>query len=81
MEVDKEFKSEVNVFCLVMNDKVEYFLYNENPNFDRYLRIIRNVLADFLDNQTFDRFYQMDAASAHSNRAVGQRLCSLLDNR
>lgn len=72
--VDKEFKLKINVFCLLPNEKVEYFIYNS----DKYLWITRNVVLNFLDNfpldQTSDLFYQMVESPAHSSKEVDHQL-------
>lgn len=84
-QVDNQFQFSVNVFCLLLDDQVKWFIYEENLNGNRYLDIITNIVEEFIDNLPFGRpenlWYQMDGAPAHSTRAVDRKLTMLFEDR
>lgn len=80
-EVENQIQFSINVFCLVMDNRLHWFMYDENLNEDKYLEIINNVVQDFVDNLPLQHavhlWYQMDGAPAHSTNAVDLRLREL----
>lgn len=85
MEVENQIQFHINVFCLLMDSEVRYFMYDENLNGEGYLRILREVVENYLDdmplNRLINRWYQMDGAPAHSTRAVDTKLTELFEDR
>lgn len=85
LEVENQRKFSLNVFCMLMDNRFWYFIYNENLNGDRYIDIIRNVVEEFVDDLPLrvadSCWYQMDGAPAHSTRAVDEKLTELFRDR
>jgi hypothetical protein len=84
VEVKNQIQFRINV-CLVMDSEVQYFMYDENLNGKVYLRILREVVENYLDdmplNQHINRCFQVDEAPAHSTRAVDAKLTELFEDR
>lgn len=78
-------KFSFNVFAMLMNHRVYYFIYDENLNGERYLSILRNQVHNFL--QTLPQaeletcWYQLDGAPAHCTAAVGHQLEQMFEDR
>lgn len=74
-----------NVFCLIMDNRVAYQVYDENLNGARYLEILRGFVRNFLNAlPPCDRpniWYQLDGAPAHSTTAVYHELTTLFEDR
>lgn len=74
-----------NVFCIIMDDMVEYHVYEENLNGNKYVEILRTVVANFIDNLPLNiynsLYYQMDGCGAHNTREVYEELVSLFQDR
>jgi hypothetical protein len=60
-------------------------MYDENLNGKVYLRILREVVENYLDdmplNQHINRCFQVDEAPAHSTRVVDAKLTELFEDR
>jgi hypothetical protein len=59
-------------------------MYDENLNGKVYLRILREVVENYLDdtlNQHINRCFLVDEAPAHSTRAVDAKLTELFEDR
>jgi len=82
---ESQFQFRINVFCLMMNDRVKFFLYEENLNAAGFLRILNEVVVNFLDelplSMTFNRYFQMDGAPAHGSRMIDEKLTNLFEDR
>lgn len=74
-----------NVFCLIMDNRVAYQVYDENLNGARYLEILRGFVSDFLNalppRDRANSWYQLDGAPAHSTIAVNQQLSLMFEDR
>lgn len=66
-------KFSFNVFCLVMNDKIQYFIYDKNLTFRKYFEVLTTFVENFLDNP-LDEYrsssFQIDGAPAHCTAEV-----------
>jgi hypothetical protein len=84
VEVENQIQFRINVFCLLTDNEVQYFMYDENLNNELYLRILREVVENYLDdmplNQHINRWFQMDEAPAHSSSAVDAKLTELFED-
>lgn len=78
-------KFSFNVFCLLMDDKFKYVIYDERLTSRKYLDIIRMVVEDFVDNLTLEEgrniWYQLDGAPAHCTEEVSRELSRIFDDR
>lgn len=85
VEVEHQIQFSINVFCLLMDNKVQWYLYDENLNGERYSDIVTNVVANFLDDLPLraipNVWYQMDGAPAHNAAAVERQLRNLFEDR
>lgn len=85
LEIENQVQFSINVFCLVMNQEVHYFMYDDNLNGAKYLEILQNTVETFLENLPLARavhaWYQMDGAPAHNARTIHTKLMSLFDDR
>lgn len=84
-ERNHQYKFSFNVFCLLMNNKIAYVMYDENLNSVKYLQILNTTVSDVLDelplNQQFTCWYQLDGAPAHCSNEVTAKLQNLFDDR
>lgn len=73
-----------NVFCLLKDNKIRYFIYDEPLNSAKYLEILRTVLNDFLDDLPLQEYrtcwYQLDGAPAHCTGEVTRELIRMFDD-
>lgn len=80
-----QFRFSFNVFCLMMENKISYLIYDENLNSERYRQILRTVVEDFLDdlplNVRRSCWYQLDGAPAHCTQEISQQLTLMFDDR
>lgn len=78
-------KFSFNVFALLMNNKVRYYIYEENLNTEKFLEILRNFVSEFLDelplSMSTTAYYQLDGAPAHSSHEVSEELNAMFGNR
>jgi hypothetical protein len=74
-----------NVFCLLMNNRYSFIIYDYNLTGERYVEILRGVVSTFLENLPLnilrDSWYQMDGAPAHSTREVHRELTQIFEDR
>lgn len=73
-----------NVFCLIMDDRFLFHIFEGNLNSDRYLEILRGIVTNFLDDlplNNLQNWYQMDGAPAHSTYAVHRQLTNMFEDR
>lgn len=84
-ETNHQHKFSFNVFCLLMNNKLSFCIYNENLSSEKYLDILNSTVSDFLDelplNEIFSCWYQLDGAPAHCARIITEKLSLLFDDR
>jgi hypothetical protein len=76
----------LNVWCGMYGKRiVGPFLYRQNLNGDRYLRILENTVQDFLEDIPLQRrltiWFQQDGAPAHKPRAIKQWLNNTFGDR
>lgn len=45
-----QYKFGFNVFALIMNNQIRYFIYDHNLDSALYLNILRTVVAEFIEN-------------------------------
>ena len=80
-----QVKFSVNVFCLLMQDRFYYHIYEQNLNSERYLEILQTIVEDFLNNLPLNEFvncwYQLDRAPVHSSNEVQQTLYQMFGDR
>jgi hypothetical protein len=55
VEVQNQIQFRINVFCLLMDNEVQYFMYDENLNSELYLRILREVVKSYLDDMPLNQ--------------------------
>lgn len=74
-----------NVFAMIINNRVEYEIYNENLTSVRYLQLLREVVLQFLNNLPHNLirqcWFQMDGAPAHSSHEVYRELTNIFEDR
>lgn len=80
-----QFQFGFNVFCLLMDNKFAYCIYEENLNSDKYLDILRMTVSEFLDGLSLQLimscWYQLDGAPAHCSNVVSQELNGMFEDR
>lgn len=80
-----QFQFGFNVFCLLMDNKFSYCIYEENLNSDKYLDILRTTVSEFLDRLPLQLimscWYQLDGAPAHCTNGVSQELNGMFEDR
>lgn len=78
-------KFSFNVFCLISNGEVRFEIYNQNLNSEKYLQILRGLVAAFLEEVPEEirreYWYQLDGAPGHSSRAVYNLLVEMFEDR
>ena len=78
-------KISFNVFCLLKYDKIEFLIYDEPLNSEKYLQILRSVVNEFLDNLSLEDYrtcwFQLDGAPAYCTGTVTTELFGMFDNR
>lgn len=74
-----------NVFCLMMDNKCSFVIYDGVLTADRYLHLLRTTVEDFLDNLPLNLrrccWYQLDGAPAHCTQEVSQELSLMFEDR
>lgn len=80
-----QYKFSFNVFCLLMNNKIAFCMYDENLTGAKYLEILRTTVSDFLDDLPLDIlrncWYQLDGAPAHCTDQVTAQLLNMFEDR
>lgn len=62
-----------------MNNKLRFYIYDDNLNEQIYLNILKNIASDFIvDN---GNFYEMGAAGPHNTHRVYEKVVSMLQDR
>ncbi|MVN24213.1 hypothetical protein GO639_03365 [Staphylococcus aureus] len=84
-EMGFQEKFDLNVFCILKNNKISFFIYEDTLNAERYLQILRTTVTDFLENLPLEEYrnswFQLDGAPAHSTQEVSRKLDELFDDR
>lgn len=84
-EVHFQDKFSFNVFAILLNNRVRYFIYDDNLNSDKYLEILRETVTQFIEEFPIDErqnfWYQLDGAPAHSSEVVYLELCRMFEDR
>lgn len=74
-----------NVFCLMMDNRIKFHVYDDNLDQNRYIEILRTVVEDFLDdlplNIRHNSWYQLDGAPAHCTFRVSNELNRMFEDR
>lgn len=74
-----------NVFCIILDNRVHYEIYNQNLNEQVYLELLRTVVINFMNGLPEDIrnrcWYQLDGAPAHSTRQVYLQLTDMFEDR
>lgn len=85
VERHQQQKFSFNVFCLLMDNKCVYHVYNENLNEVKYLDILQTVVTDFIDNLPLNLacrvWYQLDGAPAHCTELISNQLNVMFEDR
>lgn len=78
-------KFSFNVFAMLMNHRVFYFIYDQNLNSAKYVDILRIQVQNFLENiplaDLANCWYQLDGAPAHCTVAVDHELNQMFQDR
>lgn len=74
-----------NVFCMLMDNKISYVIYDEKLTSRKYLDILKTAVEDFTDSLPIDKYlsswYQLDGAPAHCTQEVSMELDRLFEDR
>lgn len=74
-----------NVFCLMMDDKIRYLMYDENLTSRKYLEVLTTFVENFVDNlplaQYRSSWYQLDGAPAHCTAEVSAEIRRIFEDR
>lgn len=81
-EAQFQYEFSFNVFAVIGFGRAFYYIYNERLTSERYIRILREVVADILNQLPNNNFwYQLDGAPAHSTYYVNQEITALFEDR
>lgn len=84
-ERNHQVRFSFNVFCLMMDNRFSYVIYDGVLTAARYLNLLRTVVEDFLDNLPLNLrrscWYQLDGAPAHCTQDVSQELTAMFEDR
>ncbi|CAH1113138.1 unnamed protein product [Psylliodes chrysocephalus] len=77
-----QYEFSFNVFAVISFGRAFYYIYNERLTAERYIRILREVVADILNQLPNNNFwYQLDGAPAHSTYYVNQEITAIFEDR
>lgn len=75
----------LNVYCLLKDGRLNYKIYDNNLNGERYVDILNSTVIDFLEDlpiaERVTCWYQLDGAPAHCTNNVSVVLTDLFENR
>jgi hypothetical protein len=78
-------KFSFNVFCLLKDNQIAFYIYDESLNSNKYLQILRSVVEDFVENLTLEDYrtcwFQLDGAPAHCTEEVTRELFEKFNDR
>lgn len=84
-EQNFQVKFSFNVFALIKDNTLAYYIYDEALTSQKYLEILRTVVDDFVDNlplnEAVECWYQLDGAPAHCTEAVSRELYQMFEDR
>lgn len=81
-EAQFQYEFSFNVFAVIGFGRSFYYIYNEKLTAERYIAIIREVVADILNQlPNNDFWYQLDGAPAHSTYPVNREITALFEDR
>lgn len=75
----------INVFCMLMDDKFSICIYEDKLNSEKYVGILRSTVSGFLDNLPINlcqnRWYQLNGAPGTCTSGVSRELTDMFEDR